>query len=80
MLLIQEIVMSSDRIDPQSAKDASWREATRALERRPHRVATMLSLQSNGPIKDFICPRCSMTAYSVTSLAPTCSGGFDGLY
>ena len=70
----------SDRIDPQNAKDMGWRGATRALEHRPHFIATMLSLESNGPIKDWVCPRCSATKYSTTSVAPSCIGGYVGLY
>ena len=64
----------------ESAPDKGWREATRAMEHRPHRPAQMLSLESNGPIKDWVCPRCSDTMYSIISIAPVCEGGYGRGY
>lgn len=63
-------------INPYDARDIAWREATRAVERRPHRPTQMTSLQSTGPLKDYICPACSITAYSTQSSGPVCYGGY----
>lgn len=64
-------------INPQEAEDSGWTQAARAKGRRPHPPTPMLSLNSLGPVKDWICshPGCTETAYSVTKSAPICFGG-----
>lgn len=72
------------RIDPRDPYDRAWREATRALKRRPHRSKKMLSMNSLGQMKSWYCPDCSrfgspIVQYSVTTSAPLCDGGKEFL-
>ena len=63
------------KINARDAQDIPWREASRVLSRLPHRAIRMQSLNSVPPLRNFICPRCLVTEYSTTTLAPQCYGG-----
>ena len=70
----------NDRIDPQSARDVCWREASRAKARLPHGSRRMQSLNSVGPLRLFVCPACNTTEYSVHTKGPFCTGGYGTDY
>lgn len=62
-------------INPYDASQIGWREAVRAKKLRPHPPTIMQSLESHGPIKDFICPVCRQFQLSSSALTPICYGG-----
>ena len=65
----------SGRIDPHAATDIAYREAQRAYSRTPHPERRMLSMESRGPIKAWVCPTCRLIEHSVTTHPMDCFGG-----
>lgn len=62
--------------DPsQDYLEIAWREAFRAIKRKPHREVQMRSLESRGPLKKAACDLCRATHVSTSTELPTCTGG-----
>lgn len=66
-----------ERIDPFAATDIAYREAQRAFSRSPHPLKRMLSLESKGPLKSWVCTTCRLVEYSVTTHPMDCLGGLE---
>jgi len=72
------------KLDRNIPGDIVWAEAQIAFSREPHPPTRMVSLQSLGPVKDWVCPICAQwgvvaTAYSRTTEPPWCDGGGEYL-